>query len=221
MKIFIITGHSICKDCKTKISVCPNCRDSFSGARNYTLEKLTSRVNYPCRNRDQGCPFVTTSDKIFNHQLNCELTEHSCVFSCGWQGYRSSMYNHLKITHPQSLCEVNTLQICDTKDKEIFYFLYEHGELFRFSLKQEVSNGPKKFNIQQVCSAECEPKFRYQLQIVDHSPLGLSFSFTNICKPFTDLKTAHSTAISIPWNFLQPFIFETHYCYYKILITKI
>lgn len=198
--------------------MCPNCRDNFSGARNFTLEKLTARVNYPCRNRDQGCPFITTSGKIQSHQLNCELSDQPCLVNCGWQGQRFTLYDHLKIAHPGLLCDVNTLQICDTKDKEIIYFIFEHGQLFRFSLKHDINNSPKKFNVQQVGSVD--GLFLYQLQIIDHSPIGLNLSFTNICRPLTDLKTAHSTAISIPWNLLYPFIFETHYCYYKILINK-
>ncbi|XP_018571584.1 probable E3 ubiquitin-protein ligase sinah [Anoplophora glabripennis] len=147
--IFICkTGHSICSDCMKRVSLCPNCCDSFSRTRNFTLEKLTSRVNYPCRNKDQGYSFVTTSDKILSHQQNCELSEHPCVFKCGWQGQRFSIYNHLKLIHPQSLCGVNNLQICDTRDKEMFYFLYEYGQLFIFSLRQDAPNSPKKFNVQ-------------------------------------------------------------------------
>lgn len=130
------------------------------------------------------------------------------------------MYNHLQMTHPELLLEADTLQICDTKDKEIIHFLYEHGELFRFTIKHDVNNSPKRFNVQHVSRADGSPKFRYQLQIIDHSPLGLNLSFTNICHCLTDLQTAHSTAIYIPWNLLQPFIFETQYCYYKVLITK-
>lgn len=74
-------GHSICSDCKTQIHVCPTCRSQISGSigRNYTLEKLTQKVKYPCRNREIGCGFVTTSDKIRQHQRSCELSENPCI----------------------------------------------------------------------------------------------------------------------------------------------
>ncbi|CAH1981886.1 unnamed protein product [Acanthoscelides obtectus] len=72
-------GHSICSECKNKIQLCPNCRCPLSNARNFTLEKLTTKVPYPCRNREIGCAFISTSNKIRSHELGCELTETTCI----------------------------------------------------------------------------------------------------------------------------------------------
>ncbi|CAG9818757.1 unnamed protein product [Phaedon cochleariae] len=215
-------GHSICSECKLKVANCPNCRSQFSGARNFTLEKLTTRVHYPCKNREIGCSFVTTSDRIRGHESSCELSETPCILRCAHRCLRPSMYNHLTEKHANSLLAANTLHIRDVSDKkESFHVLYVFGELFRFSIKGSGFN-PYKFNVQHQGMAEEEPVFKYELQFVDESPLGLNLSMTNSCQVLTDVPNkAHANAVNVPWEMLKPFIFDNKYFYFKIMINRI
>ncbi|KAG5890103.1 hypothetical protein JTB14_026474 [Gonioctena quinquepunctata] len=221
--IFICqAGHSICNDCKSKVNNCPNCRSHFLGARNFTLENLTMRVPYPCRNREIGCPFVTTSEKIRGHEDSCELSETPCILRCGHKCLRPSMYNHVTEIHPNLLLQLNTVLVRDTSDrKEAFFVLYAFGDLFRFSIKGGSTN-PYKFNVQHMGMQEEDPKYRYQLQFIDQSPLALNLSLTNLCQTLTEIPNrAHTNAVNLPWDLLKPLIFDAKFFYYKIIISKI
>lgn len=220
--IISISGHSICSECESKLENCPNCRSQLSGARNFTLERLTAKVNYPCRNREIGCSFVSTSDKIKDHESVCELSETNCILKCGHKCLRPAMYGHLTDKHSNLLIEPNVLYKRDVTDKkDVYYILYVSGELFRFSIKGSGFN-PYKFNVQQLGMVDDDPKFRYHLQILDPSFKGQELGFKFACQCLTEVPNkAHLSGLSVPWDLLKPFIFDTKYFSYKVTISKI
>ncbi|XP_023015412.1 uncharacterized protein [Leptinotarsa decemlineata] len=215
-------GHSLCEGCKSRIKTCPNCRCELSSSRNFTLENLTRKVHYPCRNREIGCSFVSTSDGIRGHDSLCELTETFCILQCGHQCLKPAMYSHIIEKHPDDLMSLNTVHVRDVSTKkESFYVLYAFGDLFRFSIKGSNLN-PYKFNLQHMGTEDGDPKYRFLFQIIDQSPLATYISFNNICQKMTMIpNTAHATGISIPWNLLKPMLYESKYFYYKITISKL
>ncbi|VEN46700.1 unnamed protein product [Callosobruchus maculatus] len=223
--IFICaTGHSICSDCKHKIQQCPNCRSPLSNARNFTLEKLTTKVAYPCRNREIGCSFISTSTKIRSHELGCELSETSCIMGpttkCSYKCLRPSMYSHIVEQHSSMLLEINTVQKRNVVDKrEGVYVFYVGGELFRFNIKGSEQAPSYRFCMSHLGMVEGEHKYCYNLQILDQSNLGLHFSITQPCQCLTN--RGNPNALTVPYDMLRPFVGETSYFNYKINIIKV
>lgn len=216
---FFVAGHSICSSCKERVATCPICRSEFSKTRNYTLEKLTSKVHYPCRNREIGCSFVTTADKIRGHEAVCELTETHCLLGCGYKCLRPKMYSHLSEKHWNQILELDVVHKRDVSEKKHGYYVFYHGgELFRFSV---VVSNDYRFNVQHLGTINDEPKFRYQLEFVDPSSLGRSLSMSFFCQSLTEYpEQAYKTAAALQWDLLKPFL-DGKYLNYKISIFKI
>jgi len=64
-------GHFICGACSGKVQTCPICRESYTDARNFGLEGLTSMIQVKCRNR--LCKRKIELDKLNCHmELECE-----------------------------------------------------------------------------------------------------------------------------------------------------
>lgn len=93
-------GHSICEECRGKITVCSTCKEEFLNCRNFLLEKIISNVNVPCDYRKKGCGFIATGDEIKNHNLICTVKPINCpVNECTWQDRSVKLVPHLKETH--------------------------------------------------------------------------------------------------------------------------
>lgn len=201
------------------MATCPICRSEFSKTRNYTLEKLSSKVNYPCRNREIGCPFATTSDKIRNHEAVCELSETSCIMGCGYKFLRPRLYNHILENHFHQVLELDIILKRDISEKSNgYYALHFNGELFRFSI---CVNNEYKFNVQHLGTINDEPMFRYKLDFIDPSSYGRSLSMSYLCQSLTEYSDqAYKNAIVLHSDLLKPFL-EGKYLLYKISIFKI
>ncbi|XP_060530513.1 uncharacterized protein LOC132704510 [Cylas formicarius] len=222
--IFICpTGHSVCSDCKVKVGKCPSCRCDYAEGRNFTLEKLTTLVKYPCRNRDIGCGFISTSDKIKLHQNCCELSESPCLLRCGWKGLGPGMYNHFLEKHPSRLLEHNHPILKEFKsDKSInLDFLYVMGEIFCVAFAN-CSRFTIKFSVAQAFPVEAEPQYKYTVEFFSsNNNLGPSFSVCNTCQHWTDVHNALDNSIIIPGELLRRVVFENNCYYIKVTITKL
>lgn len=201
------------------MATCPICRSEFSKTRNYTLEKLSSKVHYPCRNREIGCRFVTTPDKIRSHEAVCELTETQCLLGCGYKCLRPRLYNHILENHFNQVLELDVILKRDVSEKcNGYYVLHLNGELFRFSI---IGNIEYKFNIQHLGTIIGEPKFRYQLEFIDASSYGRGLSMSYLCQPLTDLTDqGYRNAAILHGDLLKPFL-DGKYLLYKLSIFKI
>lgn len=98
-------GHLICKNCRGMITSCPSCRVLFgpNNIRNLILEKLSSKVRFPCKYSSNGCL------EVFYHKEKTEHEETKCLFkpflcpcpgsSCKWSGSMDQVMGHLMTSH--------------------------------------------------------------------------------------------------------------------------
>ncbi|CAH1981883.1 unnamed protein product [Acanthoscelides obtectus] len=130
------------------------------------------------------------------------------------------MYSHLIEQHSSMVLEINTVHKRNVIDKrEGAHVFYVGGELFRFNIKGSEQSPSYKFSMSHLGMVEGEPKYCYNLQILDQSELGLQFSITQPCQCLSN--RGNSNALSIPYEMLRPFVGETSYFNYKINIVKI
>jgi len=73
-----VTGHSICKNCRTKLKECPMCKEVITDTRNYTVETLVQNYKHVCSYSPAGCDVVQTGDLIENHLSVCQYKPRPC-----------------------------------------------------------------------------------------------------------------------------------------------
>ncbi|KAI4460605.1 e3 ubiquitin-protein ligase siah2 [Holotrichia oblita] len=83
-----VSGHSICGDCKSKLTKCPTCSSEYGNTRNYALESMLNLVQLPCRNDVNGCEFLGNFAALQEHKANCKYAEFKCPvpYHCKWVG---------------------------------------------------------------------------------------------------------------------------------------
>lgn len=107
------SGHSICTICRHKLNKCPTCTKNFSKARNFALEYIAGKIEYPCRYLEFGCKETFSLEHIASHQTKCRYQAHVCPFSivetksCLWQGPIAAVESHVKAKHAE-LCNSTT-----------------------------------------------------------------------------------------------------------------
>lgn len=107
-KIFIcIGGHSICCDCKKKLSECPTCAAKVGETRNYLLEEFMQSMKFPCEFAENGCQELVKSDELEKHRGICEYRKYKCPYCANWEGYVSYLRDHLRQTH--SISEIRNI----------------------------------------------------------------------------------------------------------------
>lgn len=65
------TGHSICSHCSKRISACPLCRKKLTDMRNYTLEAIAGKVQFPCTHAGRGCTVRLPLELLWWHKDRC------------------------------------------------------------------------------------------------------------------------------------------------------
>ncbi|XP_018571893.1 uncharacterized protein LOC108911439 [Anoplophora glabripennis] len=70
-----VSGHTICKECKSKMEKCPTCQASLDGPRIYTLEEAADDVKIPCQFNINGCPVVGNISRLNTHEPECSFTQ--------------------------------------------------------------------------------------------------------------------------------------------------
>lgn len=104
-------GHSVCAKCKNKINQCPSCRITLADSRNYTLEKISEHVSYPCKYLTDGCNFYGKIHELPSHEISClssngNSNKDSCycfVQPCSWVGTTKHFTEHIKEKHDAQL----------------------------------------------------------------------------------------------------------------------
>lgn len=95
-------GHLICNQCRNKLNVCPVCRVPLSNIRNLAMEKVGSKLIFPCKHACYGCRArLSYSDKKA-HEEDCEYRPYFCPYpdeKCVWQGALKDVYKHFVSTH--------------------------------------------------------------------------------------------------------------------------
>jgi len=76
-------GHLICKTCRQKVTVCPQCRKPLGENRSLIAEKLLEKCAVPCPFAKHGCELRLLAVRIAEHVQVCVFREVLCpVFSC-------------------------------------------------------------------------------------------------------------------------------------------
>ncbi|KAL3284936.1 hypothetical protein HHI36_019068 [Cryptolaemus montrouzieri] len=214
-------GHNVCHDCHWKISRCPICRGNMQGGRNFTLEKLTEKINYPCVNREIGCSFVGLLANLKKHENNCLLAQRECfIGNCSWKGAHLDLKAHFEEIH--NLIEPDTIHVHQLQKKVDQYFISFDNKLFLLNIRFDI-NKPFEYIVQ--CIGDDKIEYKHELQIIGSSLIDIKIKLCHLCQPLdykVDRKTIRDfTGIAIPFTFLSQFLTHFNQIEFKIKIMKI
>nr|XP_016943577.2 probable E3 ubiquitin-protein ligase sinah [Drosophila suzukii] len=95
-------GHMICTGCRQKVGTCPVCRVSMTNIRSLSMEKVASKLIFPCKHSDFGCRAQLSYADKSSHEQDCDCRPYFCPYpddKCRWQGPLRDVYQHLVSTH--------------------------------------------------------------------------------------------------------------------------
>ncbi|XP_016985201.1 probable E3 ubiquitin-protein ligase sinah [Drosophila rhopaloa] len=95
-------GHLICANCRPKVSLCPVCRVSMTNIRSLAMEKVASKLIFPCKHSHFGCRARLSYADKKNHEDDCDCRPYFCPYpddKCVWQGPLNAVYQHLVSMH--------------------------------------------------------------------------------------------------------------------------
>lgn len=217
-----VTGHSICNTCRLIVKNCPLCKQSIRKTRNHTMEKLTERMQFPCRNKFKNCSFVSNISTIIQHENQCKNSDERCVLKCKWYGSPQTLVDHLKRDHADYLLDITSIVRRNIKDKvtATYHIICFDQEVFRASCKHSTTTGPIKFNIQHFGMRK--PTYKYVLEFFDTTGHELELIVSQLCQKPTELPTeAFKNSLVIPLEMLEPFLFEKSYLLFQIKLIKL
>ncbi|XP_040173192.1 uncharacterized protein LOC120905917 [Anopheles arabiensis] len=110
------TGHSICAVCRVKRGTCPLCGDRVTELRNYTLEAIVSKVQFPCRNAVKGCSVRLPLQLLRWHKERCGYKLIECFMGkvwggCGWHGCERDWLAHCLAEHADHVHEDRCVEL--------------------------------------------------------------------------------------------------------------
>ncbi|KAF5288078.1 hypothetical protein FQR65_LT12128 [Abscondita terminalis] len=174
--IFICpTGHSICNSCKIKLPSCPLCRLVFQDTRNFTLEKLATTINYPCKYKDLGCVFSLNYEHIGLHQLHCLYAYGRCPLKllglCSIKEDFVDLIGHMRENHSNYIVDANRQYSRELAGNitTSYWATICDNEIFIICCKHSTTSGPIKFNVLHVGMNETKPKYKFELQFCDQT----------------------------------------------------
>lgn len=208
------TGHSLCSDCKDKIKICAFCQAKIMNTRNYTLEKLTTRVHYPCKYLDVGCQEIFTSENIRQHEISCVYGANKCPLKmlpslCSTKILPVDIIQHIRDNHANNIIEVNQVYSRNIKAKitSSYDVVIHENEIFIFCCKHSATTGPIKFSIVHIGMKGNQSKYRYELEFLDQTNKGMKFIISQLCQALpSNISSALKNCLTIPLELLQPFI---------------
>ncbi|KAJ8965966.1 hypothetical protein NQ314_003814 [Rhamnusium bicolor] len=140
------SGHSICNFCRSRVEKCPTCRSMFGTTRNYSLEGLTSGIQYPCVYHDLGCTEAFLVNDISKHENECPFKQFNCPFhNCTSTGNQQAIVHHLKHFHPQGVISSGTCGYIESfhLDPNVYYnkvfdrkCVIAYNHIFRLTCKR-------------------------------------------------------------------------------------
>ncbi|XP_016999789.2 probable E3 ubiquitin-protein ligase sinah [Drosophila takahashii] len=95
-------GHLLCASCRQKVGLCPVCRVSMTNIRSLSMEKVASKLNFPCKHSDFGCRARLSYAEKSSHEEDCDCRPYFCPYpddKCVWQGPLKDVYQHLVSSH--------------------------------------------------------------------------------------------------------------------------
>lgn len=103
-----MSGHSICKLCRVACKVCPVCDSELSNIRSQTLERLSGKFQFPCKNLRNGCSVRFPLELMKWHEDKCVYKKTTCFMGkiwhdCDWRGRENEWLQHCKSKHSQKI----------------------------------------------------------------------------------------------------------------------
>ncbi|XP_032596460.1 probable E3 ubiquitin-protein ligase sinah isoform X2 [Drosophila grimshawi] len=89
--------------CRNKLTVCPVCRVTLCNIRNLAMEKVGSKLIFPCKHALYGCRMCLSYTDKRSHENDCDFRPYFCPYpdeKCVWQGALKDVYKHFVSTHP-------------------------------------------------------------------------------------------------------------------------
>jgi hypothetical protein len=218
--IFVVckSGHSVCSRCAEQLKErCPLCKQPVVNIRNIVMEKVATRIRYPCVNRKCICSF--TIDDIIGHQAGCFYSNRKCPLSavsetfcetCDWTGETSQLKEHFSSIHKCEIKEVPDRQryhrvVCFYERKALYpdRIIATLGEIF---LQCAVLTGNTFYCIVQYVGRKDDAnKYNYKVSVSCKQGCG-EFSVSHVVSSDTDdLHKIRERAdcVHIPGDFLK------------------
>lgn len=204
-------NHNCCYECYQNISYC-FCGVSVSKYKNDLLENLSKVSYYICKNKEQGCSALLTSEQLTFHENNCKLTEKLCMIEgCSWTANNVNMLKHVIDKHcPISLDEAITFEFENIKKS--FYMIFDE-HIFVFTIDYIPKDS---LSITCQCVGVTTVKYLFEFEIFSDF---LKLECNHFCEPFfygDNIKQPQ--AIVYPFDFLKKFLTEPNKFSFKIRI---
>lgn len=210
-------GHSICSDCKSRLSKCPTCQSSYGNTRNYSLENMIQLVHLACRNEIHGCDFIGTLSSLHEHKLNCDYDCVKCPIPshCKWVGPIILLFIHLSNCHKDAGYMKPDQEIThDLKNSDSSHNLVRlERNLFRISCKAgKTGNSIVKWAFQKVFSST---SCKIEIDFIDQTENQRKFIINNVFHKVTETDSIFEECLAIPLDLLQPYIDSQQLLHFK------
>ncbi|XP_065077502.1 uncharacterized protein LOC135700790 [Ochlerotatus camptorhynchus] len=180
------TGHSICSHCSSRISACPLCRKKLTDMRNYTLEAIAGKVQFPCTHAGRGCTVRLPLELLWWHKDRCGYKKVECFMgkvweNCSWHGCEKDWISHCVTEHQDKVYSSPDIvltwnyatdsQRCISLQSVIAYYVIRaYGEYF--NLYQIYDQNSRRSIWTVICaSKEAKTAHRFAFELELYSPI--------------------------------------------------
>lgn len=159
-----VAGHSFCEACFEKISTCPVCKKAKSDTRNFALEKMFEKFQFPCKYRSHGCKDETKGPLLNQHLENCDYREISCpvLASCKWIGCIHCQTDHSNILN-DDCSNIPVMYNVDLKLSNWKLIFKRHGSIFL--MQQCIKDSIMCWCVYYFGKTEATNKFSFEVRI--------------------------------------------------------
>ncbi|KAJ3654572.1 hypothetical protein Zmor_013750 [Zophobas morio] len=186
-------GHSICSNCKNRISECPLCKQEIRDTHNFPLEEMAQLLHYRCKFEDFGCNFRAKPEEMKQHQRFCLFGPHQCPLKdyedCSWAHAAKEIYPHIVSNHYENLLEVDYVVVFMgdkyfTQEEDLCYIKKFSDALFK--LHYRFSKNGFYWAMQLIGPPDEARKYRFEIDVLDNTNSNQKIFLRNFCAPLTD-----------------------------------
>ncbi|KAL8445246.1 hypothetical protein Emed_005804 [Eimeria media] len=111
-------GHTLCSNCRARLSSCPTCRSPELSIRCRALELLAqSLTDVPCRFASYGCTYTMKYTEAAQHESRCLRRPLACLHAdngCAFEASPQQLAEHLLQQHGYEYKPTSTIQFACT-----------------------------------------------------------------------------------------------------------
>lgn len=210
------TGHSMCGNCKSKVSECPSCKAVIKNTRNFSLEDIANHTPYPCKYREYDCDVICPAKDIQKHEALCKFGPYKCPFKeynmCSWEGRLANLLQHVRHSHHDNYLDLDVLTIpyneMDLDEPEDEYFVMSaFDDLFK--IRCRYSSDFFYWSVQLIGPEEEASKYMFVLDVIDNTCANQRLLFKRPCTALiadNQCFTSDFPHIKLDVDLLEPFI---------------